>query len=289
MSNAQQNRRKRPQRRRILVAVAAVILSGGFWIAGKAPRADRDWTQDVSRQPTALVRSDGTVAITDIRDWDYDETGPTRRAWRDGTYDPDRLVALWFNLDPFPDWDGVAHTYLVFEFAAGTPQRYLGISVEARKQRGETYSGLKGLFRQYELLHVWASESDLVKRRGLYLGEDVYQYRLELAPEQVRAVFSAFIQQTQALAERPRFYNTLLSNCTNELARTIRRTGGEIPRHYSFYLTGFADSYLHRLGYIVPAGGDFAEIRKAALRNQLIRSHAGRDGAAFSDAIRRLR
>lgn len=275
--------------RRLPIAVLAVILSGGFWIAGKAPRSDRDWTEDVSRQPGAVHRADGTVTITDIRDWNYDGAGPTQREWRQGTYDPARLVALWFNLDPFPAWDGVAHTFLVFEFAPGTPDRFLGVSVEARKQRGQAYSGLKGLFRQYELLHVWASESDLLKRRGLYMGEDVYQYRLDLAPDQVRAVFMAFVEQTRALAERPRFYNTLLSNCTNELARTIRRTGGEIPMHYSFFLTGFADSYLHSLGYIEPAGGDFADIRRAARKNALILTHGGRYGVEFSDAIRRIR
>jgi len=275
--------------RRVLLFLVAAACLAALALAARTARTDRDWAEEVSRQPTARTMVDGTVALNDVREWDYDENGPIQRIWRNRTYDPRQLTALWFNLDPFPAWDGVAHTFLTFEFGPDAPQRYLGVSVEARKQRGQAYSGLKGLFRQYELLHVWASESDLVKRRGLYLGESVYQYRLDLTDAQIQAVFRAFVEQTQDLSRQPRFYNTLLGNCTSELARTIRRTGGEIPWHFSYYLTGYADRYLHRLGYIAPAAADFTEIRQEARMNSRILAHAATSGDVFSDAIRRLR
>ncbi len=278
-----------PLLRRILASALVIASFGLIWITVKTPRHDRNWAEDVARLPDAAVQADGTILITDIREWDYDRSGPTNRQWTDRSYDPSRLVGLWFNLDPFPAWDGVAHTFLVFEFAEGTPQRFLGVSVEARKQRGQTYSGLNGLFRQYELLYVWASESDLLKRRGLYLGEDVYQYRLDLTPDQIRFVFQAFLDRTRKLADEPRFYNTLLSNCTNELAKTVRRSGGRIPWHYSFYLTGYSDRYLHKLGFIGASDQAFSRIREAAHRNSAVRDHAGKRGMEFSDAIRRLR
>lgn len=255
----------------------------------RTPSFDRDWTDDVERLADIAAGEDGTVLITNIRDWDYDRDGPVRKRWTEGIYDPRLLRAIWFNLDPFPAWDGVAHTFLVFEFTEGSPSRFLGVSVEARKQRGETYSGLNGLFRQYELLYVWASESDLVKRRTVYLGEDVYQYRLNLKPEQMALVFDAFLERTRELTREPRFYNTLLSNCTNELAATIRGNGGKLPWHYSYYLTGHADRFLHRLGYIVPPDGDFPAIRAAALQTPTVLANAGLSGDAFSEAIRRLR
>lgn len=275
-------------RRIVLLILLVAVLAGSVWLFARTPSLDRDWSEEVSRLPDAAYRQDGTVLISNVRHWNYDADGPVDNAWRDASYDPQRLAGLWFNLDPLPVWDGVAHTFLVFEFDGGS-QRYLGVSVEARKTRGQVYSGLKGLFRQYELLHVWASEADLLKRRTLYLGEDVYQYRLALTREQIRAIFDAFVEQTQALAQQPRFYNTLLSNCTNELARTIRRTGGEIPWHYSYVLTGFADRYLHGLGYIAPGESEFGAVRRAALKTGRIVEFADLTGAEFSDAIRRLR
>jgi hypothetical protein len=289
MTTNTRDRKRRPWLRRLSLAIlpAVAALAAILWL--RTPSFDREWTDDVARLADIAAAEDGTVLISNIRDWDYDADGPVRKRWEDGTYDPRLLRAIWFNLDPFPAWDGVAHTFLVFEFAEGTPSRFLGVSVEARKQRGETYSGLKGLFRQYELLYVWASESDLIKRRAVYLDEDVYQYRLNLKPEQMALIFNAFLERTRELTREPRFYNTLLSNCTNELAATIRGNGGNLPWHYSYYLTGHADRFLHRLGYIVPADSDFPDIRAAALQTSTVLANGGLSGNAFSEAIRRLR
>lgn len=284
-----ENRKSGRWRRRLLLAtlLVAAIACALVWL--KTPSFNRDWADDVARLSDVDLRPDGTVLITNVRDWDYDDAGPVRERWLDGIYDPSLLTALWFNLDPFPEWDGVAHTFLVFEFADGSPSRFLGISVEARKQRDQTYSGLKGMFRQYELLYVWATESDLIKRRTVFLGEDIYQYRLDLTRDQIASTFRAFIDRTRDLSRTPRFYNTLLSNCTNELANTIRRNGGDLPWHYSYYLTGYSDRFLHDLGYIAPAGGDFPTVRTTALKTPKVLANAGLSGTAFSHAIRRLR
>lgn len=289
MKMAAENRKAGSWRRRLLVATLLVtaIACAILWL--KTPSFNRDWADDVARLSNVDLRADGTVLITNIRDWDYDADGPVRKQWLDSVYDPRLLTAIWFNLDPFPAWDGVAHTFLVFEFAEGSPSRYLGISVEARKQRNQAYSGLKGLFRQYELLYVWATEADLIKRRTVYLDENIYQYRLDLTRDQAAAIFQAFIDRTRDLSRTPRFYNTLLSNCTNELANTIRRNGGDLPWHYSYYLTGYADRFLHDLGYIAPGDADFSRVRAAALRTATVLDNARLNGTAFSDAIRRLR
>jgi len=289
MTTATRHRKRRPWLRRLSLAIALSAAALAAFLASRTPSFDRDWADDVARLSDAVAADDGSVLITNIRNWDYDAGGPVSKRWESGTYDPRRLRAVWFNLDPFPAWDGVAHTFLVFEFAEGTPSRFLGVSVEARKQRGETYSGLKGLFRQYELLYVWAAESDLIKRRAVYLDENVYQYRLELTPEQMALVFDAFVARTRELTRAPRYYNTLLSNCTNELAATIRGNGGRLPWHYSYYLTGHADRFLHRLGYIPHPHDDFPRIRAAALKTPKVLANRGLSGDAFSRAIRRLR
>ena len=110
----------------------------------------------------------------------------------------------------------------------------------------------------------------------LYLPDELYGYRLNVSRQTARAALRHFIARTNDLAARPRFYNTFFSNCTNELAKTVN-AGDEdvIPYHYSFVLTGFADRYLHRLGYLGETDSDFAAIRSAGHLNTIVRANAG--------------
>ena len=56
---------------------------------------------------------------------------------------------------------------------------------------------------------------------------------------------------TNSLAQNPEWYNTLLDNCTNEILESANDVFFNIiPLHYSFFLTGFVDDYLDKLGYI---------------------------------------
>ena len=47
-----------------------------------------------------------------------------------------------------------------------------------RKEKGESYSAVRGFFRQYELYYVVADERDLIRRRTNFRGEQVYLYRV---------------------------------------------------------------------------------------------------------------
>ena len=51
-------------------------------------------------------------------------------------------------------------------------------------------------------------------------------------------------------------------------------------------LTGFADRYLHRLGYLGETDSDFAAIRSAGHLNTIVRANAGAGEKTFSQAIR---
>lgn len=69
--------------------------------------------------------------------------------------------------------------------------QYLAISIETRKEKGEGYSGLRGYFRNYELVYVVADERDVVRLPTNYRGEDVYPYRLDVPPEGARMLLTA--------------------------------------------------------------------------------------------------
>ena len=69
-------------------------------------------------------------------------TGSGRR--RGGLASLARSAARLLGVVPFTGSSTMAHTFLSFEFAG---PRFVAISVEARKERGERYGPVKGLLR----------------------------------------------------------------------------------------------------------------------------------------------
>jgi hypothetical protein len=146
----------------------------------------------------------------------------------------------------------IAHTFLVFEFPyTYGPLRWLGLSVETRREVGEQYSIVGGMLRSFEVTHIWAAEEDLVRRRVEYLDYPLTRYRVTVPREYLGRIFARMVEETAALAETPRWYNTLTTNCTSSLIRYVNEAEpGAIPRHWSAVLTGRADDHLARLGYL---------------------------------------
>jgi hypothetical protein len=99
--------------------------------------------------------------------------------------------------------------------------------------------------------HIWATESDLVTRRVLYLDYPLTRFRLEIPKEYRSRIFVKFARETQALATTPRWYNTVTNNCTSSLIRYVNDSEpNAIPLHYSYVATGRVDDYLASLGYL---------------------------------------
>jgi len=276
----------------VLVILAIIVVSVLFavlWLNLQQPRTNRNWEPEFANLTTFEDLGGGRWHLNNLRYWTWNESGPGEKFWGDRIVDENAVTALWYYVQPFGGWDGIAHTFLVFELGSedGKAADYIGVSVEARREVGEAYSPLSGVFRAYELTYLWASEKDLLTRRAVYLPDELYGYRLNVPPQTARAALQHFIARTNELAARPRFYNTLFSNCTNELAKTVN--GGSenfIPYHYSFVLTGFADRYLHSLGYLGENNRDFAAIRRDGHLNAIVGANAGASEKAFSQAIR---
>ena len=172
----------------------------------------------------------------------------------DASFDPDRIVDLWMYEQKLGAGGLIAHTFLVFEFDEGYERgRYLGISVETRRERGEEYSLIGGVLRAFEVTHIWATENDLVTRRVQYLDYPLTRYRLDIPQEYLARIFVKLAQETGDLAVTPRWYNTVANNCTSSLIRYVNESEQDaIPLHYSYVLTGKVDEYLEKLGYLDP-------------------------------------
>src|SRR5678810_744471 len=150
-----------------------------------------------------------------IRDSDYRTETDFMPRWEERTYDLRKLdsvdiIAVY--------WTGkaIAHVMVSFGFEG---KDYLAISIETRKEKGESYSTLAGFFRQYELYYVVADERDVIGVRTTYRQpqEDVYIYRTNTPLRNIRRVFLDYIQKINDIRQHPRFYNTLTTNCTTTI------------------------------------------------------------------------
>lgn len=266
----------------VLIAVVA-----GLWLNWQlaSPSHDRDWREEYGRLPL-VTRDDGVYRLKNIRNWDYAADGtPRRKSWVTATIDPQTVRDVWFLMEPFGEIDAIAHTMLAFEFEDG---RAYVASIEARREADETYNAPKAaVLPVFEYMFVWTTERDMLGNSAFAAGDDVYMYRLALAPAQKRAVLQAMLDETAALAAAPRWYNTLFSNCTNVLARTVNRgSPGAVPFDKAWYLPGYADAFLYREGFIAGDGG-FAALRSRALVTSSIARHYDvQDPARFSQALR---
>lgn len=235
----------------ILLFALLALLAGAFILASKAPTNDREWLPEQARTASAIIQATSTT-IHNVRDWTYDEAQPLTHDWIDVTVDPSDVVRVWFLLEPFSALEAIGHTFLSFEFEDGT---FLSFSVEARRETHETYSALKGQFRAYELSYQWGTERDLITRRLIYLDHPLRLYPLALEKDAARALFVSLLEETTILANEPRFYNTLLANCTNVLATLVNKYyPNTLPYDISWNLTGYADRYLMREGLISVQG-----------------------------------
>jgi Domain of unknown function (DUF4105) len=241
---------------------------------------NRDWQPDVSVTPHAIVNGE-LVTIRGVRNFEYRSESDYTPRWEDRTYDLRKLdsvdiIAVY--------WTGkaVAHIMVSFGFQ---DQDYLAISIETRKAKGEGYSTLAGFFRRYELYYVVADERDVIRVRTTYRQpqEDVYIYRSRTSQKNIRRSFLDYIQAMNDLCERPRFYNTLTTNCTTSILMHARINPDSPPMSWKVLLSGYVPDYLYELGRIDTAK-PFAELEKLSRVNE--RAHAADKAASFSQCLR---
>jgi hypothetical protein len=242
------NRTKRfTKRRAALVAVVVIAGAASVALAVDRPRSDRQWVPQQAVMAHAEIRGD-SVYVNRVRNFSYTAEEVFTPAYDDRRYDLNKLESVWFVVTPFSKrWRGPAHTFISFGFA---DSQYVGISVEARREPGETYGALTGLFRQFELLYVIGDERDLIGSRALG-GHDVYVYPIRASPERIRALFLEMLARSNALATRPEFYNTLTNNCTSNVVDHVNHIAPRaVPHGIKTVLPGYADEVAYSLGLI---------------------------------------
>jgi hypothetical protein len=262
-------------KKRILVVTLAVVLLALIGWVSIRPSNNRSWSVGQERLPHAIFTGD-SVTIRDIRNFDYDTAGnPTAFVYDRRSYDLRKLQTVWFVLAPFePDNRGPAHSFLSFGFA---DSQYVAVSVEARKEKDESYTILKGILKRYEIMYVIGDERDLIRLR-VARGDTTYLYPIKTTPEKVRALFVQMLQRANQLRAEPEFYNTLTNNCTtNILSHANSVATKKIPYGREVLLPGYADELARELGLI----DTDLSIEEARRRFQI----NDRARAAFGDSL----
>ena len=211
-----------------------------FWWNGIEASNDRDWLPDVARAPVASFDGD-LVTVENVRNFHYRSDDDFDEIWETRTYDLSKLTGL----DLFLSYWGsplIAHTIASWEFEDG---QHLAISIETRKEVGESYSAVLGFFRQYELYYVAADERDLIGVRTDHRSEEVFLYRLRTPVPVARALLVDYLETMSQLAIEPRWYNAFSHNCTTTIRRHAQQVAPRNPLSWKILVNGFIDE----LGY----------------------------------------
>jgi Domain of unknown function (DUF4105) len=224
----------------IYAAAFALVL---VWWSTITPSGNRNWTPDVARNVTAAVDGNRLV-VTNVRNFKWRSDTNFDQRWEQRTYD----LAELSNVDLIMSYWGseaIAHTIISFGFTNGDR---LAFSIETRKEVGEGYSPIAGFFKQYELAIVAADERDVVQVRTNVRDEDVRIYRLRMTPPNARTLLLAYVAEANELASRPRFYNTLTTNCTTLVFQMVRMIHPGLPLDPRVLLSGYLPDYVYQLG-----------------------------------------
>jgi hypothetical protein len=246
-----------------------------------APSNDRDWQPENAVLAYASITGD-RITLHNIRNFDYRTATDFTPRYYDHTFDLRELSSV----DLFASyWMGpaIAHVFLSFGFTDGI---HVAISIEARSERGESFSSVKGFFRQFELFYAVADERDVVRLRTNYRSdppEQVYLYRLRGSVANGKLLFLDYLRKLNELKARPKWYNTLTTNCTTAMWLHSRVVPGHLPYSWKILLSGYLPQYLYQHGKL-DTGMPFVELQRRAQINAL--AQAADQAPDFSQRIR---
>jgi hypothetical protein len=246
----------------------------------RKPSNDRDWVDEQKVLASAEIDGD-KVHIKNVRNAQFFTYRDCLVDYYDKTYDLTKIKGVDFVVIPFANNKAIAHTLLSFGFENGD---YVGVSVEVRMEKGESYSTAAGLLGQFELMYVVADERDLLPVRPEFRHVDVLLYHTKATPAQARALFLDVMKRVNQLHDHPEFYDTLRNNCTTNIVRHINSLApNRVPYDYRVLLPGYADELAYELG-LIDNSLPFAEVRRRAVISSAILEH--KDNPRFSQLIR---
>jgi hypothetical protein len=259
-----------PRRLRTMAGFLVVFAGIAAWWLTIPASNDRNWQADVAVLPFADVQGD-FITVHNIRNLAYRTEADFDAHYYDKTFDlrqldsVDLIAVYWMG-------DAIAHVMISFGFQE---RDFVTFSIEIRKEEGEEYSTLKGIFKQYELTYIVGDERDLIRVRT--------DFRTRMSHENACKYFLEYIRQINSIRDQPEWYNTLTTNCTTNVVRHVRAFGGLAKYTWKVLLSGHAPQYAYELGSL-DTSIPFEVLRKRSYINPKTRVVG--DDPEFSRKIR---
>ena len=248
------------------------------------PQNDRPWEADQQQ----LLRVEVTghhVLIHRVRD--IQKTADSRVDYYNLAFPLNQLRHVWFGVELLGGSHLVAHTFLAFSIDRDDGREYFNVSIEIRREQGETFSLPGGLYRNFELMYVFASERDVLIRRGIEEEDLIMLFPVRATPEIVQRLFLDIAARANRLQSEPEFYHTLTNNCTNNIGAHVNRIAAHTlnPLDPRMVFPGLADKLLFDQG-LLDSDLDLESARRRFRGDQRIKENSERED--LSDWIRRF-
>jgi len=265
---------------KIIFSLIFIIFLTSIFI--KTPGLDKNWNNDQKILSYAEINGN-EIKIYNIRNITYRNTTDFDVSHYNRTVKLEDLETLDYMIEELHGFPGFAHTLLSFGFKDGS---HIAISVEIRKEKGESYSPLKGIKREFELMYVIADERDVLNLRANYRNDTIYLYPINIQKSSLDSLFLSMLEKTNSLQTKPEFYNTFSSTCTTNLVEEVNKNTDEFFFKYRPFilLPGYSDNILLSRGLIKTELKDIDEARNYFNINEKAREYQYSN--EFSKAIR---
>jgi hypothetical protein len=229
--------------RRWLLAYA-IVFAGlvGWWNTLQAP-SDADWAPELARQVTGSIDED-TLTLNNLRAFEWRSAEDFAERWTDRSYDLSKLQSVDLFLSY---WGGptMAHYMLSFGFEGG---EYLAWSIEVRRKSNDSFSPIADFFKAHPISIIASEERDVIGLRTNIRRENVHLFRIKMDDDARRRLLEAYLKAANSIADRPRWFNSVFTNCSRTSILLARYSGIAVPMDWRIIVNGYMPDYLYELG-----------------------------------------
>lgn len=185
------------------------------------------------------------LRIKNMRDMDH-INGIEKYISKD--FDLNNLIKL--NLISVPFWFKKMFSHVMLEYVF-KDDISLVLSIEARRKPKEKFLVTKWLFFWYWLIYIWWTFNDLIWLRQDIRKDKTFTYKLKLTPEEMKKSLLFFAEKSNILITKPKYYNSIFSNCTTNLWDVFNLKISNVPKkNYQVILNWNINIYLDKIWYI---------------------------------------
>ncbi|MDR1483399.1 MAG: DUF4105 domain-containing protein [Planctomycetaceae bacterium] len=245
------------------------------------PLNNRKWSPNHSVLQTADFNNH-LVTINNVRYSKYNSSNDYQTRYYNATFDLNQIRTIDLIIVPIRGLPSIAHVESSFGFADG---KHVLMSITARYEEGEIFDPIASALRQFELIYVFADERDILKLDSQINKNEVYLYRLNFTPDEVRTMFVDALQRANKLAQKPEFYHPIRNSCVTNLIDHINKGRPKaISSNYKTLLPGMIGKHVFDLKLVDTNETDFKVVRENAKINWLVERFG--DLEYFSAGIR---